>query len=122
MDREGFDQLPVVNEAGLVIGMVTLGNIMSQMLTGRITPESPIANSIYKNFKKVTLGSSLGRLSRILDHDHYAVVVHRQRLYSDKGKMDEKEMIFGIVARIDLLNFITLNQNERTVQNGDDLH
>lgn len=36
--------------------------------------------------------------------------------------MDEKEMIFGIVARIDLLNFITLNQNERTVQNGDDLH
>ncbi|XP_020611099.1 cystathionine beta-synthase-like [Orbicella faveolata] len=122
MDREGFDQLPVVNEAGLVIGMVTLGNIMSQMLTGRITPESPIANSVYKNFKKVTLDSSLGRLSRILDHDHYAVVVHRQRLYTDKGKLDEKEMIFGIVTRIDLLNFITMNQNERTVQNGDDLH
>jgi len=38
----------------LVIGMVTLGNIMSQMLTGRITPESPIANSVYKNFKKVS--------------------------------------------------------------------
>lgn len=31
-------------------------------------------------------------------------------------------MIFGIVTRIDLLNFITLNQNKRTVQNGDDLH
>lgn len=122
MDREGFDQLPVVNEAGLVIGMVTLGNIMSQMLTERITPESPIANIVYKNFKKVTLDSNLGRLSRILDHDHYAVVVHRQRLYTDKGKLDEKEMIFGIVTRIDLLNFITLNQNERTVQNGDDLH
>lgn len=41
---------------------------------------------------------------------------------TDKGKMDDKEMIFGIVTRIDLLNFITLNQNERTVQNGDDLH
>ena len=41
---------------------------------------------------------------------------------TDKGKLDEKEMIFGIVTRIDLLNFITLNQNERTVQNGDDLH
>ena len=38
----------------LVIGMVTLGNIMSQMLTERITPESPIANSVYKNFKKVS--------------------------------------------------------------------
>ena len=31
-------------------------------------------------------------------------------------------MIFGIVTRIDLLNFITMNQNERIVQNGDDLH
>lgn len=35
------------------MGMVTLGNIMSQILSGRITPESPIVNSMYKNFKKV---------------------------------------------------------------------
>ena len=34
--------------------MVTLGNIMSQMLSGRITSESPIVNSVYKNFKKVS--------------------------------------------------------------------
>lgn len=34
--------------------MVTLGNIMSEMLTERITPESPIANIVYKNFKKVS--------------------------------------------------------------------
>lgn len=30
-------------------------------------------------------------------------------LDTEKGKMDKKEMIFGIVTRIDLLNFITLN-------------
>lgn len=119
MDREGFDQLPVVNESGSVMGMVTLGNIMSQMLSGRITAESPIIHSVYKNFKKVKLDTTLGRLSRILDHDHYAVVVHRQRLYSNKGKPDEKEMIFGIVTRIDLLNFITLNQNKNGVKNGE---
>jgi len=99
------------------MGMVTLGNIMSQILSGRITPESPIANCMYKSFKKVTLDTSLGRLSRILDHDHYAVVVRSQRLYTDKGKLDEKEMIFGIVTRIDLLNFITLSQQE-AAQNG----
>lgn len=31
-------------------------------------------------------------------------------LDTEKGKMDRKEMIFGIVTRIDLLNFITLSQ------------
>lgn len=36
-----------------VMGMVTLGNIMSQILSGRVTPESPIVKCIYKNFKKV---------------------------------------------------------------------
>ena len=37
------------------MGMVTLGNIMSQIISGRITPESPIVNSMYKNFKKVNV-------------------------------------------------------------------
>ncbi|XP_022791558.1 cystathionine beta-synthase-like [Stylophora pistillata] len=119
MDRNGFDQLPVVDETGSVMGMVTLGNIMSQMVSGRVTPESPIINSVYKNFKKVTLDTTLGQLSRILDHDHYAVVVHRQRPHSGKGKLDEKEMIFGIVTRIDFMNFITLNQNKNGVKNGE---
>ncbi|KAJ7381327.1 hypothetical protein OS493_001450 [Desmophyllum pertusum] len=59
MNKEGFDQLPVVSEAGSVMGMVTLGNIMSQMLSGRITPESPIANSVYKNFKRLHLTLAL---------------------------------------------------------------
>ena len=38
-------------------------------------------------------------------------------LDTDKGKLDEKEMIFGIVTRIDVLNFITLSQQE-AAQNG----
>ena len=38
---------------------------------------------------------------------------------SNKGKPDEKEMIFGIVTRIDLLNFITLNQKENGLKNGE---
>lgn len=119
MDKECFDQVPVVNDAGAVMGMVTLGNIMSQILSGRVTPESPIVKCIYKNFKKVTLDSSLGQLSCILDLDHYAVVVHSQRLYNDKGKLDQKEMIFGIVTRIDLLNFITLGQQGEATSNGE---
>ena len=41
-------------------------------------------------------------------------------LDNDKGMLEDKEMIFGIVTRIDLLNFITLNNKNETAQNGDD--
>ena len=42
-----------------------------------------------------------------------------QPLDSVRGKQHEKEMIFGIVTHIDLLNFVTLNQKENGVKNGE---
>jgi len=113
MTRETFDQLPVVNEGGYVLGMVTQGNLMGRMVAGKITPDSPVSDSIYGQFKKVTLSTSLGQLSRILDHEYYALVVHTQHLYSDINKSSEKEIIFGIVTRLDLLNYMT---NQRPVK------
>ncbi|EDO43469.1 predicted protein [Nematostella vectensis] len=110
MSREGYDQLPVVNEAGGVLGMLTLGNIMSHIIAGRMKPSDSVSKCIYKNFKKVTLETNLGTLSRILDHDHYALVVHSQRVYIAPDKVTEKEMVFGIVTRVDLLNYITRSE------------
>jgi len=107
MNREGYDQIPVVDQTGAVLGMITLGNIMSQIVAGRMMPTDTVLQCIYKNFKKVTLDTDLGKLSRILDIDHYALVVHSQRVYEDNSVMKEKEMIFGIVTRVDLLNYIT---------------
>ncbi|XP_031570936.1 cystathionine beta-synthase-like [Actinia tenebrosa] len=107
MSREGYDQIPVVDDTGAVLGMITLGNIMSQILAGRLKPSDDVSICIYKNFKKVTLDTDLRKLSRILDIDHYALVVHSQRVYNDTDVMKQKEMIFGIVTRVDLLNYIT---------------
>jgi len=115
MDRETFDQLPVVNEGGYVLGMVTLGNLMGKMVSGKITKESPVGDSIYGQFKKVTLNTSLGQLSRILDHEYFALVVHSQNLYSNMEASTKKEIIFGIVTRIDLLNYITATQPSPSV-------
>jgi len=109
MNKETFDQLPVVNEGGYVLGMVTLGNLMGKMVSGKITPESTVSECIYDQFKKVSLSSSLYELSRVLDRDYFALVVHCQKLYSDLNKSSEKQIIFGIVTRMDLLNYITKN-------------
>lgn len=107
MSRETYDQLPVVNEGGFVLGMITLGNLMSRIVAGKVTPEAPLSECIYGKFKKVSIGTSLGSLSRILDHEYYALVVHSQHLYSGRDDSSTKEIIFGIVTRMDLLRFIT---------------
>lgn len=117
MNREGFDQLPVVNEAGLVAGVVTLGGLMSHMLAGKVKTTTPVSDVVYKRCKTVTLDMTLGDLSRFLDHDHFVLVVHNQKLYSGKELMNKKQMIFGLATRIDLLNYVTHNTPEYTTPN-----
>ena len=40
----------------------------------------PIQKATYSTFKKVNLETTLGKLSRILDCEHFVLVVHRQKL------------------------------------------
>eukprot|EP00794_Sanderia_malayensis_P010862 gene10862-12017_t len=117
MNRETFDQLPVVNEGGFILGMITLGNLMSRMVAGKVTPETPLSECIYDKFKKVSINTSLGTLSRILDLEYYALVVHSQNLYTGRDTSSKKEIIFGIVTRMDLLRFIT--SEAPTLPSGD---
>jgi len=110
-NKHGFDQLPCVNEENAtVLGMVTLGNLHAQILSGRVSPDEPIARCIYTQFQQIPITTSLARLSAILDHDHFALVVNTQKCISRDGAVAEKTMIFGIVTRIDLLNFIVSNR------------
>ena len=37
-----------------VIGMVTLGNLMQKMVSGKLTPHSPVKEALYTNFHKVS--------------------------------------------------------------------
>ncbi|XP_070534882.1 cystathionine beta-synthase-like [Ptychodera flava] len=116
MNKEGFDQIPVADEAGQVLGMVTLGNMMAQLLAGKVKSSTHVSQIIYKQFKKITLDTTLGKLSRILDTDHFALVVHQQKQFSNKEESSHRQMIFGIATRIDLLNFITTHKEFETAR------
>ncbi|PIO25817.1 hypothetical protein AB205_0183370, partial [Aquarana catesbeiana] len=48
--EKGFDQVPIVSESGLVLGMVTLGNMLSSVLAGKVKPSDPVTKVIYKQF------------------------------------------------------------------------
>ncbi|KAB5577417.1 hypothetical protein PHYPO_G00209700 [Pangasianodon hypophthalmus] len=107
---------PVVNEAGVIVGTVTLGNMLSSVLAGKVSASDPVVKVLYKQFKEVRLTDNLGKLSRILEMDHFALVVHEQIQYLTDGSSALKKMVFGIVTAIDLLNFVTTRERrERTL-------
>ncbi|XP_052804338.1 cystathionine beta-synthase-like isoform X2 [Mya arenaria] len=110
LNQEGFDQVPVVDKDGVVLGMITVGNMMSQVVRAKVMKSDPVTMAMYKQFKQVQMDTSLGQLSRMLDTDHYVLVVHGQKQYEGNSKTIQKQMIFGIATRIDLINFITENQ------------
>ncbi|XP_063067945.1 cystathionine beta-synthase a [Engraulis encrasicolus] len=110
LKEKRFDQAPVVEETGLIIGMVTLGNMLASVLAGKVKPSDPVSKVLYKQFKQVKLTDNLGKLSRILETDHFALVVHEQIQYLTDGTPSLKQMVFGVVTAIDLLNFVTTRE------------
>jgi cystathionine beta-synthase len=84
LKKEGFDMVPVLDDNGHVIGVVTEGNITKCILSGRCSPDTTIADSgvIYKTFHKFTMNSTLGALANALDHDPFVLIVTEQRCFS----------------------------------------
>uniref|UniRef100_A0A8C1JS59 Cystathionine beta-synthase n=1 Tax=Cyprinus carpio TaxID=7962 RepID=A0A8C1JS59_CYPCA len=116
LKEKAFDQAPVVDETGQILGMVTLGNMLSSVLAGRVRPSDPINKVLYKQFKQVRLTDNLGKLSRILETDHFALVVHEQIQYMSDGSPKMRQMVFGVVTAIDLLNYVaTRERRERSL-------
>ncbi|KAG1706328.1 hypothetical protein DVH05_001476 [Phytophthora capsici] len=95
MERHGYDQLPVVKEDGTVQGVVTIGNLLARLSSGRVMRTDPVEAVTFGNFSRLTHESSLAELATIFDKDYFAVVT------SADGK------IAGLATRIDLLNYIT---------------
>ncbi|KAM8975797.1 cystathionine beta-synthase isoform 3-T3 [Pelodytes ibericus] len=116
---KGIDQVPIVSEAGLVLGMVTLGNMLSSVLAGKVKASDPVTKVIYKQFTQIHLMDNLGKLSRILETDHFALVVHEQIQYHNDGSSSKKQMVFGVVTAIDLLNFVTRERERRVSESSD---
>ena len=80
--------------------------ILSQLLSKRITGADPVSKVIYRQFRTVALDTPLEELSKIFDHDHFALVVATQRCYSSAKNVSEKKVVCGVASRIDLLNYI----------------
>merc|ERR1719270_815472 len=111
MDKEGYDQLPVIDETGTVCGVISMGNLKSKILKGKVFGTDTVSKAVYTTYKKVTLDTALIKLERILDKEHFALVVHQQRLYTSKKDVETREVIVGIVTDIDLVHHVSKKEN-----------
>uniref|UniRef100_A0A674K7S2 Cystathionine beta-synthase n=1 Tax=Terrapene triunguis TaxID=2587831 RepID=A0A674K7S2_9SAUR len=118
LKEKGYAQAPVVAESGHILGMVTPSNILSSVLAGNAQFSDPVIKVINDQFSKVLhLDDNLGNLSNILENDHFAIVVHDQMQCNNvlccvltdigDGSYAKKQMVFGVVTALNLLNFIT---------------
>ena len=63
-----------------ILGMATIGHIMAQVMKNKVKTVDPVKLVTYKQFRQVSLDTSLGHVSTLMDTDHFVLVVHSQRM------------------------------------------
>ena len=140
MREKGFDQLPVstysASGKAKLVGLVTLGNLLSYIAAGRATPKSAV-ESVMFDFRKLNeVVKDLGRLS--LDGDNAKntqkaghkgrrefVEITKETSLSDLNKFfewnsaavvteraDGETRAVGVVTKVDLLTWMVRQGNE----------
>lgn len=116
MKKNGIDQLPVVDNEK-ILGVVTVGDVSSKLLKGRILETDYVTKVMFSNFRTVTLDTKLCDLSKIFNHRHFVIVTTTQQQYTSNNEITQKTMITGILTRIDLLDYIA-KENEKRKSDG----
>lgn len=124
--EKAFDQLPVANDSGKLVGLVTLGNILSYMSRGKATVDTPIQDVMLdfrklpafsgpeptslvgatpsgssknkkREFTEITVDTPLSALTRFFERNSAAVVTQR----TESGVK-----AVHVVTKVDLLAFL----------------
>ncbi|CAG8622286.1 11800_t:CDS:2 [Ambispora leptoticha] len=106
LEKNGFDQLPVIDEGpkNKLVGLVTLGNLLSRISTGRATSQSPVSAVMFKfnkskhHFEEITVDTPLSKLTTFFEHNSSAIVTERD----NDGVLVPKH----VVTKVDLLSYL----------------
>jgi cystathionine beta-synthase len=120
MREKGFDQLPVLAPSGRkLVGLVTLGNVLSRLTHGRASAKSPVSDVMFdfskipevvtdpreatgqqkrRQFMEITMDTPLNVLNRFFEWNSAAVV-------TEKGEGGSLKPL-AIVTKVDLLSWL----------------
>jgi len=115
MQRKGIDQIPIMNGDNIE-GVVSVGNLSSKLLKGRVSPSDKVTEATFKKFKKVSLATKLTKLSQIFNVHHFVLVVTESEHHDDEDSSSRKQMVVGIITRIDLLHYIGKGHKDSEIQ------
>ncbi|KAI1384825.1 cystathionine beta-synthase [Hypoxylon trugodes] len=122
MRDKGFDQLPVLSSAGgKLVGLVTLGNLLSYLSRGRASGQSPVKDVMFnfskldevvtdpregkgsknRKFVEITLDTPITELSKFFEWNSAAVVTE-----PSQGKDKALSKPIAIVTKVDLLTWM----------------
>ena len=106
MHSKGFDQIPIVDEANKILGVVTEGNLAKLLTRGKVSGSDPVSSAAFKKYEVVTPDSTLSELSRAFDRDAFAIVVSEQTTFTSSNESVSHSSVVGLVSRIDMLNYV----------------
>ncbi|XP_059506045.1 cystathionine beta-synthase a isoform X1 [Stegostoma tigrinum] len=107
LQEEGYDQAPVVNDGGTLLGVVSLKQMLSSIVAAKVRLTDPVTQVLCKQFGKVKRSDDLGKLSTILETDAFALIVNEQDQSRVDGIHGKKLTVLGVVTAVDLLGFIS---------------
>lgn len=101
MQKHGFDQLPVINPVtGKLIGLVTLGHLLSKISSGRATPDLFVDKVMFrvqirdkKKFLMITSTTKLESLNEFFEKNSAACVM-------------DGEKVTSVVTKVDLVSYL----------------
>ncbi|ROV90331.1 hypothetical protein VSDG_08134 [Cytospora chrysosperma] len=137
MRDKGFDQLPVLSPTGdKLVGLVTLGNLLSYISHGRASATSPVSEVMFdfsridevvtdprdimkaeegaskskqkRHFVEITMDTPLTILSKFLEYNSAAIV-------TEKGGDGQKPV--AVVTKVDLLTHM-IKESKKTPADG----
>ncbi|KAG0310862.1 hypothetical protein BGZ97_012260 [Linnemannia gamsii] len=102
MERNGFDQLPVVSSKnGRLVGLVTLGNLLSRIAAGRVQVDGQVKDVMFRfqkvgaHFTEITDETLLEDLTGFFEKNSAGVVTER-------GGSKVK----AVITKVDLVSFL----------------
>lgn len=123
MRDKGFDQLPVLAPSGRrLVGLVTLGNVLSRLTHGRATGKTPVSEVMFdfskipevvtdarslgrsngagvrRQFMEITMETPLNVLNRFFEWNSAAIVTEKDQSGALKP--------LAIVTKVDLLTWM----------------
>jgi cystathionine beta-synthase len=105
MHERGFDMLPVVEESGNLLGVVSEGNVTSRVTKGAVSMRDPVSEALFKKVHRLPCTATLNELALVFDLEPFCLIMS-----------EDNSAVEGVVSRIDLLKYISNNPAEEEEQ------